>query len=387
MDTSIVKTIELPNDVKLSGYVGEYCLDRIEQTHNFYEYDLLKKWFTKENYKVIYDIGANIGNHTVYFGKNAPEAHIYSFEPFPLNYEMLKKNVIENHLESHVELFNVALGDVQGTVFMNINQESNLGSVSVKSVSDNSYDGKKDATQTLIKVELTTVDSLGLPEPDFIKIDVEGFEPEVLKGMEKTLKKVQNVAVWIEVADNNADVVYDLMKDMGYGVADFYLAASNNILWLKGEGACLSNKDFFIRLILENELKLLLHDARMKYRDTTERHTIALSKINQQHTDAINNITRRHFDELNKMKNENIVLVNKLSEATAGLGKSISLLSALSEEQEQLRKEQEQLRKEFDQYKQKISRFKNTWYGKLALLGYRILKRTKQLIHYIIKKG
>jgi predicted O-methyltransferase YrrM len=61
--------------------------------------------------KVILDIGANIGITSLYYANKYPEAKIYSFEPVPVNYELLEKNLKEYE---NVKTFNVALGAQDG---------------------------------------------------------------------------------------------------------------------------------------------------------------------------------------------------------------------------------------------------------------------------------
>ena len=422
MNLSNIKTVNLSSDICLSGYEGEYCFSKIEQTQNFYEQKLLDKWFTNKNAKVIYDIGANIGNHTVYFAKIASEARIYSFEPFPDNFAMLSKNIVDNRIELRVQAFQTAIGHKQTSAYMKVMQDSNLGAASIVAV----------GTAESCEVGVTSIDTLDLPPPDFVKIDVEGHEVSVLKGMEKTLSAVENATIWIEIDDRNAGEVYDIMNDAGYGVVDYSLEASNNVLWAKKGRDTLNDKEQFVKLISNNELKQALLNANKKYRAATEQNAGLkkdLNEANNKYREATVDYARlkslsedqrvslknktnelaetiafhkkergEYIQELSKVTTELAATNNKLAEALAAhslertqllekttlatqeLGSAIDLLRSSEAINHRLNAQVLMLQKSNEQYQQKINRIVDTWYGKFALKGYRFLKKIRRLI-------
>lgn len=104
----------------ITMYLPHYGEDYIQSTlvlsSNFYESDELKylrKAYLKGG-NVILDIGANIGNHTVFFSKICNAERIYAFEPITETYDTLCRNIDLNHIEDRVVAYNVALGDVSG---------------------------------------------------------------------------------------------------------------------------------------------------------------------------------------------------------------------------------------------------------------------------------
>jgi FkbM family methyltransferase len=115
--------------------------------------------------KIVLDIGANIGVLTRLFAKRAK--HVHAFEPSPRAFRLLEANRYSN-----VTVYQVALADAVGTVKL-----SDPEDIDVCAIADEG-----------IEVPCTTIDATGL-EPDFIKIDVEGFEHLVLKGAKETLKR------------------------------------------------------------------------------------------------------------------------------------------------------------------------------------------------------
>ena len=125
------------------------------------------------------DVGANIGNHSLYFSRYFSSVH--AFEPHPRAYALLAFNSQEI---SNIDVFNFGLGDSQGLVELNENW-TNMGSASMK------YVWTKSPSRVAVKVALLDDVCVDLDKIAFLKIDVEGFEPNVLRGARKTIKKHQ----------------------------------------------------------------------------------------------------------------------------------------------------------------------------------------------------
>lgn len=131
------------------------------------------------------DIGANIGNHSMFFSDRFRGVHAY--EPNPRTYCLLKFNTDPL---VNVTCHQFGLGDVTGSLELHQNL-ANPGLASIKYGSD--------PQDQLIKIHVSTLDELSHPENEsicFIKMDVEGFEENVIKGGERTLRKLQPVVVF-----------------------------------------------------------------------------------------------------------------------------------------------------------------------------------------------
>lgn len=123
------------------------------------------------------DIGAHVGTWTVPFAK---KVKCHSFECSPRTYNFLCANLALNNLDYDVKTYNIALGDTCGTTSYFIRQADGGGNGCMKF----DYDPKKDSKE--ITVPLATLDSFNLNNIGFIKIDVEGFELNVLQGSRDT---------------------------------------------------------------------------------------------------------------------------------------------------------------------------------------------------------
>lgn len=211
------------DDIRLSGYETDYVIQTIKQKNNFYEIETLSKWFPYfKDAEYIFDVGANLGNHSVFFAKKCKNSHIFSFEPFPDNYELLTKNIDENEL-ANVTPCNKAVGKHVGYVKVNEFDESNYGGTSFKE-----SDGSEDSLQ------MTSIDNaildLSLSKLDFVKIDTEGFELEVIQGMSYVIENYHPI-VWVECSETSIKDVYRILKKAGYGLFDIEGA---NALFIHG---------------------------------------------------------------------------------------------------------------------------------------------------------
>ncbi len=136
----------------------------------FYEQKFLD-YIKKQNLCGVYlDVGANIGNHSVYFAKFTPAEKVISLELVPNNYAILKKNINSNKLSKKVIVLNNAAGSKKGLVSFKINPKDELGGAKVIAGKD---------------IEQITLDEYVGENIVAIKIDVEGAEKDVLVGAKK----------------------------------------------------------------------------------------------------------------------------------------------------------------------------------------------------------
>lgn len=137
------------------------------------------------------DVGANLGYFTCLLSRlTGLNGRVLAIEPEPANFRLLQKNVEANGL-TNVSAVQVALGEQTGEVALNIYKRSNRGRHSI--IAPGSGETVQVPLQRLDDVVTTTLGSD--TEISFMKIDVEGYEPFVLKGGPLTLERVRTMAV------------------------------------------------------------------------------------------------------------------------------------------------------------------------------------------------
>jgi len=167
----------------------------INQVYEPFMTEVVRKMIKPNNYVI--DIGANIGYYTLLFSKLVGEGgKVYAFEPASIPYSILLKNIEINNLKNIV-VEKMAVSDKKGTATLYL--ADNLGHSKI---------GKPDYNQ---KVKNNVeVNSISLDEYfytykgkiDFIKIDVEGAEYLVWKGMVNLIQQNRNIKIITEFTPN-----------------------------------------------------------------------------------------------------------------------------------------------------------------------------------------
>ena len=158
---------------------------------------------------IMLDVGANIGNHTIYAAKFLGARRIICIEPNPEAIMILRINVDLNQLHEQVDMRYLGLGlsDSSGAAVIARTIAMNLGGATL-------------ASQAGGSIRLFAGDELLQGQPiDFIKIDVEGMELAVLKGLERTIAECRP-GIFVEVDNAHAPAFHALIQHLGYDVVD-----------------------------------------------------------------------------------------------------------------------------------------------------------------------
>ncbi len=157
--------------------------------------------------QVVIDAGANIGSFTVYFGQAVGAGgEVHAFEPQRVIYHMLCANLALNRLHNVVSHWG-AVGAAPGRITVpevDYGKSDNFGGLSL------SRDGAGE------EVPVLTIDGLGLERCDFIKIDVQGMEGEVLTGAAETIARLQPLLYVENDLKENSEALIGQLFDLGY---------------------------------------------------------------------------------------------------------------------------------------------------------------------------
>ncbi|MDN5286784.1 MAG: Methyltransferase, FkbM family [Mucilaginibacter sp.] len=181
--------------IQLQLNPNEY-IDNLIIKEGFYESEITEEIFKHlQSDSIFWDIGANIGIHSIAVKKNFPNCKVYSFEPNPGTLSLLYANIKLNRLD--IQICGFALFDKIRSMTLHIT-EGNSGMTTLTPWHEIKFD-------TTIKCLTTTGDTLvseGFDAPTVIKLDTEGSELHVLKGCKELLKSPTLKAIIFEAGNN-----------------------------------------------------------------------------------------------------------------------------------------------------------------------------------------
>lgn len=203
-----------------------FSFDRISTSINWegrYENEILllleefiikKMPNSKKNISI--DIGANIGNHSVFLSKFFNK--VYSFEPNPIAYDVLSVNSKYLAVNKNIIPYNMGLSDKSGKLPFTI-VPNNIGGSRIKSLDD-----AKRSNDKIIYVDVETadkIDSIQKEKIELIKIDVEGHEINALKGARKLIQSNKPVILF-EAGAKESDKSFEVIEYLSSLKYKFY---------------------------------------------------------------------------------------------------------------------------------------------------------------------
>lgn len=170
----------------------------------------------------ILDIGVNIGETLLLFANKNNQGKVYGFEPVPYLYERAKVNISLNKYENII-LNNMALSDKEEELYFDLPTNFNSGGINMHKIQPSSN------AQIVIASTIDNyIEKNGITKVDLIKIDVEGFEMNVLKGGMETINK-HKPKMFIEISENNlisknssSKEIMTFLSGIGYNLLNTY---------------------------------------------------------------------------------------------------------------------------------------------------------------------
>ena len=174
------------------------------------------------NGMVCVDIGSNIGYYALLeskiVGKNGK---IFAIEPSPENFNYLNNNLkLQNF--SNTETYQIAIGNQDGTAKLTVGNKSNHSKVITEY---QTIPNGLDVISVPIKKLDTFVQEQNISKIDFVRMDVEGFELNVIEGMKNVLRKLRPM-IQVEVhkkflGAKNTKKLLEIFKDEGYDIKHY----------------------------------------------------------------------------------------------------------------------------------------------------------------------
>ena len=190
--------------------------------------EVLKRF---DDMNVIFDIGANVGEISIYFSKIFPNSKIFSIEPSTRNLTILKEHINIQFFEcKNIIIIEKAISNYDGKIKIT-NSLDAQNTIMLDPAINREINNKNlkflDETE---EVDVTTLENLceqyQVNEVDFMKIDIEGAEP-LLTG---SIKKLQPKMIYMEISSKNTQASYNEMLDK---LKDYYKFYDNEFILIK----------------------------------------------------------------------------------------------------------------------------------------------------------
>ena len=200
--------------------INPFQLDRWERR----QFVRLRRCFTRASF-VVYDIGAFTGRYSRFFAKLPWCTKVVAFEPIPSVFAELEQQIADY---AKVEAVNAALGEEPGFVPMFVDSyapASSLLKMTSRHVQAFPMTGRQEQQQVQVVRLDDYVREHRLPPPDFVKIDVQGFEDRVVRGGMETLRQASWCLIELSLlplyeGGVRIEGMMALLDELGLGLVD-----------------------------------------------------------------------------------------------------------------------------------------------------------------------
>jgi FkbM family methyltransferase len=191
-------------------------LSSIQITYSF-------KQLVCENIDTLIDVGANQGQFALAWKRFYPQSKVFSFEPVPETFQKLKTNTSG---QKNIEVINMGLGNASGTLTIYKNGHSHASSFLKVSgfqkehIPETSMEQGEEVIVSTLDIMLPTFQPLG---KSVLKLDVQGYEKEVLSGGGKVLRKIDYLIIEMSFqpmyeGETLFDEMNEFLKKMGFSI-------------------------------------------------------------------------------------------------------------------------------------------------------------------------
>lgn len=191
-------------------YIGRL----LRESGRFYELEFLESLAEVVNPgETVVDVGANIGNHTLFLARHS-KCNVIAYEPVRDTAATLRRNVARNEVEHLVEVRERALGSRRGTMVIGSYDAANVGGTTLEYKDDGD-------------IQVSRLDDEQFPNGiSLIKIDAEGMDADVIKGAVRTIGEFRPVVAAEAMDEAGRQELAHLMESLGYTQAGIFNATA-----------------------------------------------------------------------------------------------------------------------------------------------------------------
>lgn len=196
----------------------------IAHTGHVYEPDLVEDVLDRcPAGSLIIDVGANIGNHTIAWACAGGHS-VMAYEPNPRLAELIRHSAVLNHVEDGVHVVQRAVGDSESMSRLVVSDPSNLGGGRLVDSQEPVSSEHGNDVPECYEVKVAPLDHQGGPV-GVIKVDVEGFEVEVLRGATDLIAE-HHPLLYVECLDfQHFSEILELVSELGYAYEETFNAS------------------------------------------------------------------------------------------------------------------------------------------------------------------
>lgn len=219
-EVSVVPDYHNGLDAKFKTFSDCYISTNLKEGKKWepFLHEVFENYITKDS--IVLEGGTHIGTHSVKLSKLCK--FLYCFEALKPSFDLLEENLYINNCKN-VMCFEKGLSDRVGKVRFRWERESNPGASALMGTDMNFFRPKLKDRPSTSYVKTIPIDNLNLPQLDFIKLDVEGYEKKVIIGAKKTIKRCRPI-ITLECyspkgktpTDSNVKNKFRVLFDMGY---------------------------------------------------------------------------------------------------------------------------------------------------------------------------
>ena len=209
--------------------------------HSFDEPDTIE-WLEQlsEEPVVLWDIGANVGLYSL-FAATTRECRVMAFEPHVATFDFLTVNIALNRLEDRIIALRVVLCGQTRIDQFNMADIDTGSSMQGFGVEINQFGQTRQTAFRSSAVGTTLDDFVRVfrpPLPHYIMIDVDGLEPEIIRGGRETLSNVRSVIMEVEGSKARCSKLVRMMVDLGFVARPKQSAKYRNVVFERRKAMC-----------------------------------------------------------------------------------------------------------------------------------------------------
>ena len=177
--------------------------DLMALTHVWLIGEYKRKNFEINDDDVIIDVGGHIGLFSLYASQFCKNGSIFTFEPMAENFDLLSENIKLNNIDN-IKIFNLAVSNSNSSVKLYLNQDD----------AGHSMFSKSSKSVTVNSISLQQIfDNNHIEHCDFLKLDCEGSEYEIIKNLPAPyFKKIKKMVIEYHMADTNPELLDELIS-------------------------------------------------------------------------------------------------------------------------------------------------------------------------------